>query len=225
MLTVHHLNNSRSQRVLWLLEELAVPYELVKYERDPKTSLAPPELQKIHPLGKSPVVTDGPDTVAESANILEFILEKYGNGRLVPPAGSPDYRRYRYFMHYAEGSLMPFLLLRLITSRMRKAPVLVRPIAKAIAGKIDGGFVMPNLNRHIAFVDGELAKSTFFAGDDLTAADIQMYYPMEGIAARADAPARVTAWLQRVRERPAYQRALERGGPWSVNPGIAASRG
>lgn len=219
MLTVHHLNNSRSQRVLWLLEELAVPYELVKYERDPKTSLAPPELQKIHPLGKSPVVTDGADTVAESANILEFILEKYGNGRLVPPVGSPEYRRYRYFMHYAEGSLMPFLLLRLITGRMRKAPALVRPIAKAIAGKIDDGFVMPNLTRHIAFVDGELAKSKFFAGDELTAADIQMYYPMEGIAARADAPARVTAWLERVRERPAYKRALERGGPWNVNPG------
>lgn len=219
MLTVHHLNNSRSQRVLWLLEELGVPYELVKYERDPKTSLAPPELQKIHPLGKSPVVTDGADTVAESANILEFILEKYGNGRLVPPVGTPQYRRYRYFMHYAEGSLMPFLLLRLITSRIRKAPALIRPIAKAIAGKIDGGFVMPNLTRHIAFVDGELAKSTFFAGDELTAADIQMYYPMEGIAARADAPARVTAWLERVRERQAYKRALERGGPWTVNPG------
>jgi glutathione S-transferase len=218
MLTVHHLNNSRSQRVLWLLEELGVPYEIVKYERDPKTSLAPPELQKIHPLGKSPVVTDGADTVAESANILEYIVEKYGNGRLVPAAGTPDYRRYRYFMHYAEGSLMPFLLLRLITSRMRRAPLVVRPIAKAIARKLDGTFVMPNVTRHVAFVDGELAKSPFFAGSELTAADIQMYYPMEAIAARADAPARVKDWLRRVHERPAYKRAVEKGGAWSVSP-------
>jgi glutathione S-transferase len=219
MLTVHHLNNSRSQRVLWLLEELELPYQLEKYQRDPKTSLAPPELQKIHPLGKSPVVTDGTDTVAESANILEFIVEKYGNGRLVPAAGTPDYRRYRYFMHYAEGSLMPFLLLRLITSRIRKAPMLVRPIAKAIAGKVDGGFVMPNLTRHIAFVDGELAKAPYFAGPELTAADIQMSYPMEAIAARADGvPTRITEWIGRIHERPAYKRAVERGGPWDINP-------
>lgn len=219
MLTVHHLKNSRSQRVLWLLEELAVPYELVKYDRDPKTSLAPPELQKVHPLGKSPVVTDGSDTVAESANILEYIVEKYGNGRLVPAAGTPDYRRYRYFMHYAESSLTPFLLLRLITARMRKAPLLVRPIAKAIAGQLDSGFVMPNLKRHIAFVDGELAHAPYFAGPELTACDIQMSYPMEGIAARADGvPPRITDWLKRIHDRPAYQRAVERGGPWTINP-------
>jgi glutathione S-transferase len=219
MLTVHHLNNSRSQRVLWLLEELGVPYEIVKYERDPETSLAPPELKKVHPLGKSPVITDGGDTVAESANILEYLVEKYGNGRLVPAAGTPDYRRYRYFMHYAEGSLMPFLLMRLITSRIRKAPLLVRPIAKAIAGKIDSGFVMPNLTRHIAFIDSELEKSPYFAGAELTAADIQMSYPMEAIAARTgSAPARVTEWIKRIHERPAYQRAVERGGPWDINP-------
>ncbi len=219
MLTVHHLNNSRSQRVLWLLEELAVPYELVKYERDPKTSLAPPELKKIHPLGKSPVVTDGGDTIAESANILEYIVEKYGNGRLVPARGTPDYLRYRYFMHYAEGSLTPFLLLRLITSRIRKAPLLVRPVAKAIASKLDSGFVMPNVTRHIAFVDSELAKAPYFAGPELTAADIQMSYPMEGIAARAQGvPPRITEWLARIHARPAYQRAVERGGPWSITP-------
>jgi glutathione S-transferase len=219
MLTVHHLNNSRSQRVLWLLEELELPYQLEKYQRDPKTSLAPPELAKIHPLGKSPVVTDGGETVAESANILEYIVEKYGNGRLVPAAGTPDYRRYRYFMHYAEGSLMPFLLLRLITSRIRKAPLLVRPIAKAIAGKVDGGFVTPNLTRHVAFVDGELAKAPYFAGPDLTVADIQMSYPMEAIAARADGvPPRITEWIERIHARPAYKRAVERGGPWDINP-------
>ena len=138
MLTVHHLNNSRSQRVLWLLEELEVPYEIVKYERDAKTSLAPPELKKIHPLGKSPVVTDDGTTVAESGAIMEYLVETYGKGRLAPAPGTPDFQRYRYYLHYAEGSLMPFLLVRLITGRIRKAPALVRPIAKGIASKIDG---------------------------------------------------------------------------------------
>jgi len=148
MLTVHHLNNSRSQRVLWLLEELGVPYEIVKYERDAKTSLAPAALRAIHPLGKSPVVTDNGITLAESSAILEYILEKYGGGRLQPAKGTPDYERYRYFMHYAEGSLMPFLLMRLITGRIRKAPLFVRPVANKIANTLDGGFVVPNLTRY-----------------------------------------------------------------------------
>jgi glutathione S-transferase len=217
MLTVHHLNNSRSQRVLWLLEELGVPYEIVKYERDPKTSLAPAALQKIHPLGKSPVVTDGDKTIAESAVILEYIVETYGGGKLVPAAGSADYWRYRYWMHYAEGSLMPYLLLRLITGRMRKAPLLVRPIAKAISDKLNSGFVMPNLERHVAFVDGELAKSPYLAGSDLTTADIQMSFPMEAIAARfPDPPARIRDYVTRIHARPAFKRALERGGPYSM---------
>jgi glutathione S-transferase len=158
MLTVHHLNNSRSQRVLWLLEELEVPYEIVKYERDHKTSLAPEALRKIHPLGKSPVITDNGTTVAESGAILEYLVETYGNGRFAPARGTPDFQRYRYFLHYAEGSLMPFLVLRLVTGRIRKAPALVRPIAKGIANKIDAGFVTPNLERHVAFLDGELAR-------------------------------------------------------------------
>ncbi len=217
MLTVHHLNNSRSQRVLWLLEELGVPYEIKKYERDATTTLAPPELQKIHPLGKSPVVTDGDKTIAESAVILEYIVETYGGGKLVPVAGSADYWRYRYWMHYAEGSLMPYLLLRLITGRIRKAPVLVRPIAKAIAGKLDSGFVRPNLERHVAFIDGELAKAPYLAGSELTAADIQMSFPMEAIAARyPDPPARIREYVTRIHERPAFKRALERGGPYSM---------
>ena len=217
MLTVHHLNNSRSQRVLWLLEELGVPYEIVKYERDPKTSLAPPSLQAIHPLGKSPVVTDGDKTIAESAVILEYIVETHGGGKLVPAAGSADYWRYRYWMHYAEGSLMPYLLLRLVTSRIRKAPALVRPIAKAIASKVDSGFVMPNLTRHVAYLDGELAKSTYLAGNELTTADIQMSFPMEAIAARfPDPPARIRDYVARIHERPAFKRALERGGPYSM---------
>jgi glutathione S-transferase len=219
MLTVHHLNNSRSQRVLWLLEELQLPYEIVKYERDPKTRLAPPELEKIHPLGKSPVITDDGTTIAESAVILEYLVEKYGNGKLVPPKDTPNYRRYRYYMHYAEGSLMPFLLLRLITSRVRAAPVLVRPIAKKIANTIDDTFVSPNLSRHVAFLASELSSSDFFAGGELTAADIQMSYPMEAVLARVpDAPAVIKNWVARVHERPAYKRALERGGPYSITP-------
>jgi glutathione S-transferase len=217
MLTVHHLNKSRSQRVLWLLEELGVPYEIVRYDRDPKTQLAPPELQKVHPLGKSPVVTDGDAVLAESGAILEYLVEKYGNGRLVPAAGTPDYRRYRYFMHYAEGSLMPYLLLRLITGRLRKAPIVIRPFAKAIAGKLDALAVNPNLQRHVTFLDGELAKSTWLAGDEMTVADIQMSYPMEALAARwPDPPERIKAWCARAVERPAYKRAVEKGGPMDI---------
>lgn len=217
MLTVHHLNNSRSQRVLWLLEELAVPYELVKYERDPQTMLAPASLQRIHPLGKSPVVTDGADTIAESGAILEYVVDKYGAGRLQPKPNTAEALKYHYFLHYAEGSLMPYLLLRLIFGRIRaKAPFLVRPIAKKIASTVEGQFVDPNLARHVAFLDGELAKSEWFAGE-FSAADIQMVFPMEAIAARVPgAPARIKAWVERAHARPAYQRALERGGPYEL---------
>ena len=214
MITVHHLNNSRSQRVLWLLEELELPYEIVKYERDPRTSLAPASLRAIHPLGKSPVITDGATTVAESGAIMEYLVET--TGRMAPARGTPDFQRYRYFLHYAEGSLMPFLLMRLITSRMRKAPFLVRPIAKAIAGKVDAGFVTPNLERHVAFLGDELASREWFAGD-LSAADCQMLFPMQAIAARwPNAPARIREWVTRVEARPAYQRALAKGGTYAI---------
>jgi glutathione S-transferase len=219
MVTVHHLNNSRSQRVLWLLEELGTPYEIVKYERDPQTKLAPPELRKVHPLGKSPVVTDDGVTVAESAVILEYLVDKYGEGRLAPARATPEFQRYRYFMHYAEGSLMPYLVMKLVTSRMRKAPFIVRPVAKAIAGKVDDAFVMPNLERHIAFLDGELAQRPYFAGSHFTLADIQMSYPMEALTARAsDIPQRLKDYVARIHDRPAYKRAVERGGPYSVIP-------
>jgi len=214
MLTVHHLNNSRSQRVLWLLEELEVPYEIVKYERDPKTSLAPDALRAIHPLGKSPVITDDGTTVAESGAIMEYLVEK--SGRMAPAPGTPDFQRYRYFLHYAEGSLMPFLLMRLITGRMRKAPFLVRPIAKAIAGKVDAGFVTPNLERHVAFLADELASREWFAGD-LSAADCQMLFPMQAIATRMrNAPKRISEWVARAEARPAYQRALAKGGTYAI---------
>ena len=217
MLTVHHLDNSRSQRVLWLLEELGVPYELVKIERDPKTGLAPESLQKIHPLGKSPVIVDDGVTVAESAVILEYIAEKYGNGRLIPPKDSPAYRRYRYFMHYAEGSLMPILLVKLITTRLKNAPGLLRPIAKAVGKKVEAAFVTPNIERHVPFVVSELGEEPYFCGNDLTLADIQMSFPMEALAVRIpDAPKPIKDYVERIHARPAFKKALERGGPYDV---------
>ena len=221
MITVHHLNNSRSQRVLWLLEELELPYELVPYERDPRTLLAPKELEAIHPLGKSPVIVDGDATIAESGAILEYLVETHGKGRLVPPAGTQAHRDYRYFMHYAEGSLMPFLLLKLVFHRVRtaKVPFFVRPIARKIADKVSGDFVDPNLRRHLAFLAAHLEKHRWFAGDELTAADIQMSYPIEGAVARAadlGASPKLAEFVARCKERPAFQRALARGGPYEV---------
>jgi glutathione S-transferase len=221
VITVHHLNFSRSQRVLWLLEELEIPYELVTYERDPKTMLAPKSLQQIHPLGKSPVITDGNRVIAESGNILEYIVETYGKGQLVPAAGTAAYRDYRYFMHYAEGSLMPFLLLKLIFAKVKSAPMpfFVKPIARKIADTVSGNFVTPNLSRHLAFLGQHLEKNTWFAGDEMTAADIQMSYPVESIIGRAGDLAvspKLREMVTRIQARPAYQRAVAKGGP--VNP-------
>ncbi len=216
MITVHHLERSRSQRVLWLLEELGVPYELKEYKRDPKTLRATPALKEVHPLGKSPVVTDGDLTLAESGAILDYLVETYGNGGLRPPAGTNERRRYDYWLHYAEGSAMPPLLLTLVFSEVKKkAPWPVRPIAKGIADKVLADFVRPQLALHFDWIESELGKSTWFAGEELTAADIQMSYPVEAHGDRgdgADRP-RLRAWLERVRARPAYKRALERGGP------------
>jgi glutathione S-transferase len=219
MITVHHLNNSRSQRVLWLLEELALPYEIVKYERDPKTLLAPASLRKIHPLGKSPVITDGDATLAESGAILEYLVDTYGKGALAPAAGTPAFRHYRYFLHYAEGSLMPFLVMKLVFNKIKTdAPFLVRPIAKAIAGQVGDRFLDPNLAAHLAFLAEHLAKHAWFAGDAFTAADVQMSFPVEGAVARAGGaiPPKLTEWLARIQARPAYRRAIEKGGEYSV---------
>jgi glutathione S-transferase len=217
VIVVHHLEHSRSQRVLWLLEELDLPYEVVRYERDPATALAPRALEEVHPLGKSPVIVDGDQTIAESANILEYLVETYGGGRFVPAPGTPAYRRYRYFMHYAEGSLAPFLVLDLICGRIRTAPVpfFIKPVSRKIAGMLGAQYVNPNLARHIAFLDAHLAKHPYFAGDELTCADIQMSYAVETIVARVRAvevPARLYDYVQRIQARPAYQRALSRGG-------------
>ena len=216
MVVVHHLNNSRSQRVLWLLEELGVPYEIKHYARDAKTMLAPSELKAVHPLGKSPVITDGAVTVAESGAILEYLVEKYGNGRLIPVAGSVERRRYTYWMHYAEGTLMTLMIVSLLMSRIRRAPLLVRPVAKAIAGMVGKSYLTPNIENNLDFMESELGKSTWFAGADLTAADIQMSFPVEAAAARGGLDAKrpnLMAFIQGIQSRSAYQRALERGGP------------
>ena len=221
MIIVHHLNHSRSQRVLWLLEELGAAYEIKRYQRDAKTMLAPPELREVHPLGKSPVITDSGLTLAESGAILEYLVERYGGGGMVPPPGTPERLRYRYWMHYAEGSLMPPLLLKLVFDRVEKAPMLffARPIARAIAGKMRSSFIQPNITRNLDYLEAELGKSDWFAGKDFTAADVQMSYPLEAAAARAGLDAsrpRLMAWLARIHGRPAYKRAIERGGEFGI---------
>jgi glutathione S-transferase len=219
MITLHHLNNSRSQRVLWLLEELGLPYEIVKYERDPKTLLAPASLRVIHPLGKSPVIMDGDATLAESGAIIEYLVDTYGQGKLAPAPGTPAHRLYRYFMHYAEGSLMPLLLMKLVFNKVRTdTPLLVRPIAKLIAGTVASRFLDPNIANHLAFLGEHLAKHAWFAGDAFSAADIQMIFPIEGAIARAGSgiSPRLTEWLGRVQGRPAYRKAIERGGEYQI---------
>jgi len=221
MITLHHLNNSRSQRILWLLEELALPYEIVKYERDPKTMLAPPSLRKIHPLGKSPVITDGDATLAESGAILEYLVETHGKGQLAPAPGTPEHRLYRYFLHYAEGSLMPLLLMKLVFNKVKTdAPFFIRPIAKGIAGMVGSKFLDPNIANHLAFLGDHLTKHAWFAGDAFSAADIQMSYPIEGAVARAGTgiSPKLTEWLGRIQGRPAYRKAIERGGEYNAVP-------
>ena len=219
MLTVHHLNNSRSQRVLWLLEELGVPYEIVRYQRQPDMR-APRELRAIHPLGKSPVITDNDNTIAESGAIIEYLIETYGNGRLIPPPGTPERLRYTYWLHYAEGSAMPPLLLKLLFTLMpKRAPALLRPLVRKVSSQALTALVNPQLKQHMAFWEEALSKSEWFAGNAFTAADIQMSFPLEAAAARGgleQGHPRAMAFLDRIHTRPAYQRALEKGGPYQV---------
>jgi len=221
MLVVHHLENSRSQRVLWLLEELGVPYVIQRYQRDPRTSLAPPGLRAIHPLGKAPVVTDGERTIAESGAILEYLVDGYGGGRLIPPAGSDARLRYTYWMHYAEGSAMPPLLLKLVFSRISRPPMpaLLRPLARSIDRAISARFIDPQIKLHLDFMEGELAKFEWFAGPEFTAADIQMSFPLEAAQKRGGLDRvrpRLMRWLEAIHARPAYQRAIDKGGPYSL---------
>ena len=223
MLVVHHLNNSRSQRVLWLLEELELPYEVKRYARDAVTMLAPPELKAVHPLGKSPVLTDGGQTLAETGLIVEYLCDRYGEGRLAPAksAGvdSAERLRWLYWLHYAEGSIMPLLLLKLVFDALpRRSPALMRPLVQSIANRAEQGFGGPQLKLHLDYLEGELAATGWFAGPAFSAADVIMSFPLEAAASRvgygADRP-NLQGFLKRIHDRPAYQRALERGGSYA----------
>jgi len=221
MITVHHLNNSRSQRVLWLLEELGLDYTVVRYQRDAATMLAPAALRAVHPLGKSPVLVDGDDTLAESGAILEYLVERYDAARrFAPSPGTPEHLRYRYWLHYAEGSAMPPLLMSLVFSRIRRAPMpfFARPIARRIADKAMRGFVGPQVALHLDYMEAELGRQRWFAGEDFSAADIQMSFPVEAAAARAglERYPNLHGFLDRIHARPAYQRALAQGGPFDL---------
>lgn len=205
MITVHHLENSRSQRVLWMLEELGLPYEVRRYERNKETLLAPPELRQVHPLGKSPVIEDGGRIIAETGAIVEYLVEK-ADGRLGAPAHRDAALRYRFWLHYAEGSLMPPLFAKLVASRI---PLVGGQVAKRL---------QPMIDRHLDYVEAELAQRPWFAGDDLSGADIMMSFPLEAARSRAgldDSRPHTVAWLTTIHARPAYQAALRAGGPYA----------
>ncbi len=222
MITVHHLNNSRSQRILWLLEELGLPYEIKYYQRDKKTMLAPPELKAVHPLGKSPVITDGDVTIAETGAIIEYLVERYADGRFQPAKDSKEYWQYKYFLHYAEGSLMPPLVMKLVFNRIEIAPMpfFVKPIARRISQGVKSTFIQPQIDLHLNFLEQALAKTTWFAGSEISAADIQLSFPIQAASARGGLTAkshpRLAAFLERITARPAYQVALERGGEFKL---------
>jgi glutathione S-transferase len=221
MIVVHHLNNSRSQRVLWLLEELGLDYEVRRYQRNAKTMLAPPELRAVHPLGKSPVIEDAGQVLAESGAIVEYLAERYGEGRLVPPAGTPERLRYRYWLHFAEGTAQPPLLLKLLFDRLDKGPMpfFVRPVARAIAQRAKDTFIQPNIDRNLDFMERELEKSEWFAGAGFSAADVQMSFPLEAASVRGGLDAkrpRLMGFLERIHARPAYRRAIDKGGEYAL---------
>jgi len=224
MITVHHLETSRSQRVLWLLEELGLPYELKVYARDPRTRLAPPELKQIHPLGKSPVITDGDEVIAESGAILEYLAERYGAqapaelSGLVPAVGTPAHRQSRFWMHYAEGSLMNWLVMKLVFMSIprQRMPFFVKPIARKLCATVIQKLIEPNVVGGLAYMEQHLAKNTWFTGEALSLADFQMSFAVEAALSRGTDTApypHVRAWRERVNARQAYQRALQRGGP------------
>jgi glutathione S-transferase len=220
MIVVHHLENSRSQRILWLLEELGVAYKVKRYERDKKTMLAPDSLREVHPLGRSPVITDGTETVAESGAIIEYILDKYGQGRLRPAPGSPDARRFTFWLHYAEGSAMPPLLIKLVFDQIeKKSPLLLKPVALAISQGVKLSFLNAEIKNHLGYMNDELTSRPWFAGEEFSAADIQMSFPLEAAAGRAGLKSsypNLDAFLEKIRARPAYQAALKKGGPYDL---------
>jgi len=218
MIVVHHLEDSRSQRILWLLEELGVPYEVRRYARDPQTRLAPPELLAVHPLGKSPVITDGERTLAETGAIVDYLVERHGGGCLAPPAGTDDRLRYTYWMHFAEGSAMPPQVMMLVFDMLpQSVPFLVRPIARLIGQGVKTQFLEPTITKQIDFMEAELGRGGWFAGGDFSAADVMMSFPVENLSTRGSLAGRpsLSTWLKTIRDRAAYKTALERGGPYA----------
>ena len=206
MIVLHHLNNSRSQRILWLMEELNIPYRIERYQRDARTNLAPPELRAIHPLGKSPVIQDGDLLLAESGAIIEYLVERYGKGQLVPRRGTPEHVRYLHWLHFAEGTFMLHLVGRLYLTRVGEA-------AKAIQGRVE---VM--IQAELDLVEAELGRSAHLAGEDFTAADVQMMFPLEfslHAGLMGERHARLRDYVARMQARPAYRRALEAGGAYA----------
>ena len=221
MITVHHLNNSRSQRILWLMEELGLTYEVKRYERDKTSMRAPASLRAVHPLGKSPVITDGAVTVAESGAIVEYLVERYGNGQFIPPPGTQARLRYTYWLHFAEGTAMPPLVMKLVFNRVENGPMpfFVRPIAKKISATVKGTFIDPEIKRQLDYMETEIANTGWFAGSEFSGADIQMSFPLEAAASRGGLNAeypKLTDFLARIHARPAYQRALKRGGAYEL---------
>ena len=206
MLTVHHLNESRSQRILWLLEELNLPYEIVFHTRDPKTRLAPPELTAVHPLGKSPVIVDGGLTIIESGAIIDYVIRRHGEGRLAPDPASADYDRYQQWLHYAEGSAMLPLMLNMYVGRLGEGGAPLQPR------------IQSEISNHLDFVNDSLAGREFFVGDSLTGADIQMSFVPEVAKAMGKLPEypNMAAWIARMHARPAWKAALEKSGPYKM---------
>jgi glutathione S-transferase len=224
MITVHHLETSRSQRILWLLEELGIPYEMKFYKRHPVTKLAPPELKQIHPLGKSPVITDGELVVAESANIIEYLVERHGSqaqgelAHLLSQPGTPEAMQQRFWMHFAEGSLMNWLVMKLVFMAIptQPMPFIVRPIARELCKRVQKQLIDPNVDTAAAFINDHLGKNQWFAGEHMTVADFQMSFAVLALVSRGEDAARlpnIQAYVKRMEARPAYQRALAKGGP------------
>jgi glutathione S-transferase len=221
MIIVHHLENSRSQRIIWLLEELGIDYDIRRYGRDKQTGLAPPELLEVHPLGKAPVITDGDRTIAESGAIIEYLMYEYDDGRLRPQEGTDERLAYNYWLHYAEGTFAPLMILSLVLSRIEGAPMpfFLRPVAKGIAQKVRDAYLDANVRRNLEFMESTLSASRWFCGNVFTAADVQMSFALEAAEVRtnlADEYPHLAAFLETIRARPAYQRALDKGGHYEL---------
>ncbi|AEF53631.1 glutathione S-transferase [Marinomonas posidonica] len=220
MIQVHHLENSRSQRILWLLEELNLSYEIIEYKRDPDTASAPESLKKIHPLGKAPILTDGDNTIVESGAIIEYLLDKYDEDKGLRPSEGQALLDYRFWLHFAEGSLMPLLVMKLVMTKVPKNPMpfFIKPIAKALTDKVTQKFIQPRLQPQLDFIEATLADRIWFTGETLTAADIQMSFPLQASSTRMDLSSypNIRRFLSQVENQVGYQQALEKGGAFTT---------